>query len=99
MHVTYFEGMVTMQIRGVSEETSRILKARAAAEDRSLSDYLLRELNRLAERPTREDLLRRIEARGRVDLHAPIVAPGLAVQHPNIGCIRPLLDRSVGCTS
>lgn len=60
--------MSTVQIRNVPESVSRMLKARAAAEGRSLSDYLLRELERIAARPTRRDVLERIEARGRVDI-------------------------------
>ena len=58
--------MTTRPIRNVPEETRRVLKARAAAEGRSLSDYLLQEVNRLAARPTRAELLRRIEDRGRI---------------------------------
>ena len=58
--------MSTMQIRNVPEETSRVLKAKAAAEGRSLSDYLLSELERIAHRPTRQEVLARVEQRGRV---------------------------------
>lgn len=60
--------MTTVQIRNVPEPVSRTLKARAAAEGRSLSDYLLRELERIAARPTRSEVLDRIEARGRLDI-------------------------------
>lgn len=60
--------MKTLQIRNVPDDLSRELKARAAAEGRSLSDYLLRELSRIAERPTRRQVLERIETRGRVEL-------------------------------
>ncbi|NYD54328.1 FitA-like ribbon-helix-helix domain-containing protein [Microbacterium pseudoresistens] len=56
--------MTTIQVRNVSEETSRALKAKAALEGRSLSDYLLRELDRLATRPSRVELLERIASRG-----------------------------------
>ncbi|HQV57729.1 MAG TPA: hypothetical protein PKV27_06935 [Ilumatobacteraceae bacterium] len=66
MHVIYDIHMSTIQIRDVPPETSRQLKARAAAVGRSLSDYLLIELNRIAARPTRAELLDRIETRGRV---------------------------------
>lgn len=55
--------MTTIQVRNVSEETSRALKAKAALEGRSLSDYLLRELDRLATRPSRAELLERISGR------------------------------------
>ncbi len=68
----------TIQIRNVPEEISRTFKARAAAEGQSLSDYLLGELSRIAQRPTQRELLERIEQRGRVDL--PPAADILAEQ-------------------
>lgn len=43
----------------------RTLKARAAAEGRSLSDYVLDEMTRVARIPTPEELDERIRARGR----------------------------------
>ena len=55
--------MTTIQVRNVSDETSRALKAKAALEGRSLSDYLLRELDRIATRPSRAELLERIASR------------------------------------
>lgn len=63
MHVPYARRMSTIQVRNVPEETSRALKAKAALEGRSLSDYLLGELERLAARPSRAELLARIQAR------------------------------------
>ncbi|QQS02950.1 MAG: toxin-antitoxin system, antitoxin component [Austwickia sp.] len=57
---------------------SRTFKSRAAAEGRSLSDYLLGELTRLAERPTMREVMERVEQRGRVDL--PPAADVLAEQ-------------------
>ncbi|MFV0253086.1 MAG: FitA-like ribbon-helix-helix domain-containing protein [Beutenbergiaceae bacterium] len=72
--------MTTIQVRNVSEETSRALKAKAALEGRSLSDFLLRELDRIATRPSRAELLERIESRGVATLDpAPRV---LAEQRP-----------------
>ena len=56
--------MSTIQVRNVPEETSRALKAKAALEGRSLSDYLLGELQQIAERPSRAELLQRIASRG-----------------------------------
>ena len=41
--------MKTIQIRNVPEDLHRALKARAALENRTLSDYILAELPRLAE--------------------------------------------------
>lgn len=58
----------TIQVRHVPEEVSRTLKARAAQEGRSLSDYLLGELTRIARRPTRREALERIRMRGSADL-------------------------------
>lgn len=63
VHVQYAGCMTTIQVRNVSDETSRALKAKAALEGRSLSDYLLRELDRLATRPSRAELLERIASR------------------------------------
>lgn len=60
--------MTTLQIRNVPDDLSRILKARAAAEGRSLSDYLLRELERVAGRPSQSEVLERIAMRGRLDV-------------------------------
>jgi len=54
---------VMVQIRNVPEPIHRKLKARAALAGMSLSDYLLDEMRRAAERPTRAELLERITAR------------------------------------
>lgn len=59
---------VVVQVRNVPEDVSRTLKARAAQQGRSLSDYLLEELTRIAQRPTRDEILQRIRARGTADL-------------------------------
>lgn len=47
---------VMVQIRNMPDELHRTLKARAAMEGKSLSDYLLAELKRNAERPTLVDI-------------------------------------------
>ena len=60
--------MTTIQIRNVPEELSAQLKAKAASAGRSLSDYLLIEMERIASRPTREQVLQRIEDHGRFPL-------------------------------
>jgi hypothetical protein len=61
---SYVAGMSKMiQLRHVPEELHRKLKARAAMEGLSLSDYLLQEVERLAERPTLHDLRRRLAHR------------------------------------
>ena len=45
-----------IQIRHVPNDVHRTLKARAAMAGMSLSDYLLDEVRRLAERPTLEEM-------------------------------------------
>lgn len=62
---------VMIQVRNVPEALHRKLKVRAAEAGRTLSDYLLAELERLAARPTREDMLAGLHARSRVRLKTP----------------------------
>ncbi|HET7840439.1 MAG TPA: toxin-antitoxin system HicB family antitoxin [Terriglobia bacterium] len=50
----------TIQIRNLSPELHRRLKARAAMEDLSLPEYLLREFRKIAEQPTLEEMQRRL---------------------------------------
>jgi len=52
-----------IQIRNVPDSMHRILKARAASEGMSLSDYLLSELKEIADRPTLAEMRRRLEKR------------------------------------
>jgi plasmid stability protein len=63
-----------VQIRNVPEALHRKLKVRAADSGQTLSDYLLAELERLAARPTREDMLTRLHTRRRVTLRKPAAA-------------------------
>jgi len=49
-----------IQLRHVPDSLHRRLKARAALEGLSLSDYLLREVERAAERPTISELRERL---------------------------------------
>lgn len=60
-----------VQIRNVPDALHRQLKVRAAAAGQTLSDYLLGEMERLAARPTREEMLARIHSRSRVTLKTP----------------------------
>jgi plasmid stability protein len=55
--------MTMIQIRNVPDELHRSLKERAAREGTTLSDLILRELPRLAQRPSPEELLERIRNR------------------------------------
>jgi plasmid stability protein len=49
-----------IQMRNVPDGLHRKLKMRAASEGLSLSDYLLREMEHVAERPTMKELAERI---------------------------------------
>jgi plasmid stability protein len=51
-----------IQIRNVPEDMHRELKARAAKQGMSLSDFLRLELARIIQRPTREEILARLAA-------------------------------------
>ncbi len=66
-----------VQIRNVPDDLHRELKARAALAGMSISDFLLQELRRSLERPTREELLRRLSRRTPV---RPRPAPAVAVR-------------------
>ncbi len=61
-----------IQIRNVPEELHRTLKSRAAMSGMSLSDYLLAELRRVADRPSRAELIARLQSRESVDVQSAI---------------------------
>jgi plasmid stability protein len=52
-----------VQIRNVPPELHRRLKARAAIEGLSMSDYVLREVRKALDRPTRQEVLERLRTR------------------------------------
>ena len=56
-----------IQVRNVPDRLHRKLKARAALAGMSLSDYLLAELRRVAERPTIDELRERLRGRSPVE--------------------------------
>lgn len=60
-----------------ASDPSAILKARAALAGMSLSDYLLDEIRRVAQRPTIDELRKRLEHRAAV---TPAVPPSQAVR-------------------
>lgn len=66
-----------IQLRNVPDALHRKLKSRAALAGRSLSDYLIREIEIGAERPTIEELRERLASRETVDVEP---APALAVR-------------------
>ncbi len=67
-----------VQIRNVPEGMHRLLKARAALAGMSLSEYLLREIRQIAERPTLEEMRERLRQRPAVKL--PVSAARLVRQ-------------------
>jgi antitoxin FitA len=52
-----------VQIRNVPPEFHRRLKARAALEGMSMSEYILREVGKALERPSRAEVLERLRSR------------------------------------
>ena len=58
-----------IQIRNVPEALHRRLKARAAIEGMSMSRYILREMERALERPSRRDLLEAIRSQPELELN------------------------------
>jgi antitoxin FitA len=57
-----------IQVRNVPDALHRKLKSRAALEGLSLSDFVLREMEHVAERPTMKELAARIARRAPVKL-------------------------------
>ena len=57
-----------IQIRNVPDELHRTLKERAAQEGMTLSDYLLWEVEKIAEKPTLRELMERLREREPVEL-------------------------------
>jgi antitoxin FitA len=53
-----------IQIRHVPDEVHRTLKERAAKAGMSLSDYLRREITKIASLPTIDEVIERIQRRG-----------------------------------
>jgi len=66
-----------IQLRHVPDALHRKLKARATDEGLSLSDYLIREAQRLVERPTMTELRARLSSRRPVK---PSISPAQAVR-------------------
>ena len=66
-----------VQIRNVPSELHRELKARAALEGMSLSDYLLRELRHALDRPSLAEIRKRLSNRQPV---RPNPVPAAAVR-------------------
>jgi len=75
IYAGYMTAMI--QIRNVPDALHRQLKSRAALAGMSLSDYLLREIRRVAERPTLDELRGRLARRSETVL---TVGPAQAVR-------------------
>ena len=60
--------MANVQVRNVPEDIHRKLKERAAHQRLSLSDYLLREMQAIVDRPSMEEWLEKLEKRSKVRL-------------------------------
>jgi plasmid stability protein len=57
-----------IQIRNVPDDVHKALKIRATKEGMSLSDFLLREMTKVAKQPTLEEMIERIRRREPVEL-------------------------------
>jgi plasmid stability protein len=66
-----------IQLRNVPDVLHRKLKARAALEGMSLSEYLISEVRRAAERPSLSELRQRLAQRAPV---RPAISPAQAVR-------------------
>ncbi|HWS80841.1 MAG TPA: hypothetical protein VN178_07430 [Rubrobacter sp.] len=60
-----------IQIRNVPDELHRTLKVRAAKAGMTLSDYLLSEIEQVAEKPTLAEMMERLRSREPVELDEP----------------------------
>ena len=69
--------MLMIQVRNVPDTLHRRLKARAALAGMSLSDFLLMEIRKVAEKPTPEEMLERLRRRQPVE---PAEKPADAVR-------------------
>lgn len=66
MHRNVYHMPKMIQLRHVPDTLHRRLKARAAGAGLSLSDYLIREMRKVAETPTLDEVMQRIAQRSPV---------------------------------
>jgi plasmid stability protein len=66
--------VTTIQIRRVPAPVHRRLKARAAAEGLSISEFMLREVERIVRRPTPQEMRARLARLRRIDPPEPAAA-------------------------
>jgi plasmid stability protein len=69
-----------IQVRDVPDDVHRTLKLRAVAAGMSLSDYVKRDLELAASRPTLDEIDARVRARGRSGLRTETVLSALHEQ-------------------
>ena len=62
----------SLQIRNIPPELHEQLKARAAKEGISMSRYVLRQIERALERPTRRELIEALRSQAEVALDRPV---------------------------
>ena len=60
-----------IQIRNVPDDLHRTLKERASEAGMTLSDYLLSEVEKVAEKPTLAEMMERLRSREPVELDEP----------------------------
>ncbi len=65
-NVSHMSKMI--QIRNVPDDLHRTLKVQAAQRGMSLSDYLLTELEQVADKPTMSEWLERVRQRPKADI-------------------------------
>ena len=68
---TLFSMAKMIQIRNVPDDLHRTLKVRAAKMGMTLSDYLLSEIEQVAEKPTLQEWLEMVKRHERVELDEP----------------------------
>ncbi len=66
-----------IQVRDVPDDVHRTIKMRAAAAGMSLSDYVKRDLEIAASRPSLEEIDRRVRERGTSDLRTDTIVSTL----------------------
>lgn len=71
-----------IQLRNVPDDLHRVLKSRAALAGKSLSDYLIMEIQRHIEYPTLEELRQRLRAQTPV---RPKVSPAQMIREERDG--------------
>ena len=69
--VTLFHMTKMIQIRNVPDDLHRRLKVRAAQEGMTLSDYLLSEVEQIAEKPTLRELMAKLSHDEPVEVDEP----------------------------